>query len=95
MKNNTIKIYYIILVLVITIKVVTTIFTNGLAVHHGKKVAQLEIQRNNLQIQQLKLNRELSSKSSLATVTNTFDTSEFTAISNPIIIKNSTTVASN
>jgi len=95
MKNKTVSIYYTTLVLLLAIKVVTTIFTNGLAVHHGKKIAQLQLQKNNLQEQQIKLHSELSQRSSLAQITTQFDVSEFTTITNPIIIANSQAVASN
>ncbi len=95
MKNKAVKIYYLAIVLLLTVKVGTTIFTNGLAVHHGKKVAQLQLQSTNLQAQQIRLSSELSQKSSLSQVTKKFDTSNFTAIRNPIVIANSQAVASN
>lgn len=94
MNNNKTKIYYTILLLVLGVKVVATIFSNGLSVHHGKKIAQLQVQKDNLLQQQLKLNSELSSKSSLAQITENYDTSNFIAISNPIVISNNSSVAS-
>ena len=95
MKSKTVTIYYTALVLLLTIKVVTTIFTNGLAVHHGKKIAQLQLQKDNLQAQQIKLNSELSQRSSLTQITTHFDLSGYITINNPIIITNSLAVASN
>jgi len=95
MPNTKVKIYYTILLLVLGIKVVTTIFTNGLTVHHGKKVAQLQVQKNNLLQQELRLSSELSHRSSLAQISENYDISEYKVITNPIIISNSNTVASN
>jgi hypothetical protein len=93
--NNKTKIYYTILFLVLGIKVVTTLFSNGLTVHHGKKISQLQIQKSNLLQQQMVLSGELSSKSSLAQVTENYDISKFITISNPIILNTTTSVASN
>ena len=93
--NNKTKAYYTILFLVLGIKVVTTIFSNGLSVHHGKKIAQLQIQKNNLLQQQMILSAELSNKSSLAQVTETYDLSNYITISNPVVLNSTTTVASN
>lgn len=93
--NNKTKAYYTVLLLVLGIKVISTVFSNGLSVHHGKKIAQLQIQKNNVLQQQMLLSGELSSKSSLAQITENYDISEFVTISNPIVLNNSTTVASN
>lgn len=93
--NNKTKAYYTILFLVLGIKVVTTIFSNGLSVHHGKKIAQLQIQKSNLLQQQMVLSAELSNKSSLAQVTQNYDLSNFVTISNPVVLNTTTTVASN
>ena len=93
--NNKTKAYYAVLFLVLGIKVVTTIFSNGLSVHHGKKIAQLQIQKNNLLQQQMLLSGELSNKSSLAQVTQNYDLSEYVTISNPVVLNTTTTVASN
>jgi hypothetical protein len=93
--NNKIKIFYITLLFILSIKVVTTLFSNGLSVHHGKKIAQLQVQKSNLLQQQMVLNGELSTKSSLASITDNYDVSEFIAISNPLILNTTTTVASN
>ena len=96
MKNTkTIKFYYTILLLVLGLKVVATIFSTGLAVHHGKKIAQLQVQKDNLLQQQLKLSGELSEKTSLSYITADYDTSGFIAISKPIVLGATTTVASN
>lgn len=94
MNNNKTKIYYTILLLVLGVKVVTTIFSNGLSVHHGKKIAQLQVQKNNLLEQQMRLNSELSSKSSLAHITKDYDVSSFVSIANPLVLTTSTSVAS-
>jgi len=94
MNKNKTKIYYTILLLVLGIKVVSTVFSNGLSVHHGKKIAQLQVQKNNLLEQQMRLNSELSGKASLLEITQEFDTSEYIAISNPIILTSSIAVAS-
>ncbi len=95
MNNTKINIYYSILLLVLGLKVVATIFSNGLSVHHGKKIAQLQVQKSNLLQQEMKLNSELSSRSSLAQITDTYDISGYVAISNPVILNSITTVASN
>lgn len=93
--NNKTKIYYTILLLVLGVKVVATIFSNGLSVHHGKKIAQLQVQKENLQQQQIKLSEEFSYKSSLTYVSGKYDLSEYTPISKPIILITSSAVASN
>lgn len=95
MNNKSVKLYYTILIAVIAVKVVATIFTNGLAVHHGKKVAQLQIQKTNLHEQQLRLNSELSARSSLTQIAQTYDVSEYTPITSPIVLTAGSTVASN
>lgn len=95
MNNNKIKFYYAILLLVLGIKVVATIFSSGLSVHHGKKIAQLQLQKNNLLEQQLRLNSDFSNKSSLATIVTQHDVSRYISISKSLIINSSTTVASN
>lgn len=93
--KKSIKLYYILLLIVITAKVATTIFSNGFAVHHGKKLAILSIQKENLVQQQMQLSSQLSYQSSLATITATTDLSEYEPIKNPVIISKSLTVASN
>ena len=93
--NKKTKAYYTILFLVLGIKVVATIFRNGLSVHHGKKIAQLQIQKTNLLQQQMVLSGELSNKSSLAQVTENYDLSNYITISNPVVLNTTTTVASN
>ena len=96
MKNsNLTKIYYAILLTILGIKIITTIFSNGLSVHHGKKISQLQIQKTNLQQQELRLRSELSHKSSISQITTQINISEFIAVSNPIVLSSATTVASN
>ncbi len=95
MNNNKIKFYYTILLLVLGIKVVATIFSSGLSVHHGKKIAHLQVQKNNLLEQQMRLSNELSDKSSLASIITEYDVSNYIAISKPLVLNSSTTVASN
>lgn len=96
MKNTrTIKLYYTILLLVLGIKVVATIFSNGLSVHHGKKIAQLQLQKNNLLQQQLRLSGELSERSSLAQLSTQYDLSGYVPITKPLVLTTATTVASN
>ena len=95
MNNKKVKLYYIVLFLVLGVKVIATIFSNGLGVHHGKKIAHLQVQKDNLLQQQLKLTAELSSRSSLAQITQEYDLSGFTTISKPLVINSSSTVASN
>ena len=95
MNNNKIKLYYLTILFILGIKVVATIFSNGMSVHHGKKIAQLQTQKDNLLQQQLRLSAELSNKSSLAQITQQYDLSEYVAISNPLVISAATTVASN
>lgn len=95
MNNNKIKIYYTILLLILGIKVVATIFSSGLSVHHGKKIAQLQVQKNNLLEQQMRLNSDFSNRSSLASIASEHDISKYISISKPLIINSSTTVASN
>lgn len=93
--NKKIKIYYTLLLLVVGIKVVTTIFNGGLSVHHGKKIAQLQIQKNNLLEQQMRLENEYSNKSSLASIITQHDISNYITISQPLVLHNSSAVASN
>lgn len=93
--NKKTKIYYTLLLLVLGVKVVTTIFSNGLSVHHGKKIAQLQVQKDNLQQQQIRLSGELSNKSSISYVSSVYDLSEFITITKPIILITSSAVASN
>jgi len=94
-KTKAIKLYYTILLLVLGAKVVTTIFSNGMAVHHGKKIAQLQLQKNNLLQQEMRLSSELSNKTSLAQISSEYDLSEYVAISHPLALSASTAVASN
>lgn len=94
-KQSIIKLYYLVLILALVTKVGATIFSNGLAVHHGKKIAQLQIQKNNLTSQQVKLTSQLSEKTSIASISQTYDLSSYTQISNPVLLTNNTTVASN
>jgi hypothetical protein len=93
--NKKTKIYYSILFLILGIKIVTTIFSNGLSVHHGKKISQLQIQKHNLTQQQLRLNAELSNKTSLLKISENYDTSEYINISKPLVLNPTTAVASN
>ena len=93
--NKTLKLYYILLILVIGAKVVGTVVSNGLLVHHGKKIAQLQVQKNNLNQQQLVLQSELAHTTSLATIAANSDISEYVQITQPIVIRPATTVASN
>ena len=93
--NKNIKIYYALLLLVLGLKVVATIFNSGLSVHHGKKIAQLQVQKNNLLEQQMRLNSDFSNKSSLASIITQHDISSYVAISKPLVLNSSTTVASN
>lgn len=95
MNHTTTKIYYTILLLVLGVKIIATIFNNGLGVHHGKKIAQLQIQKDNLLQQQLRLSAELSTKASLAQIREEYDVSHFVVISQPLVINSSSTVASN
>lgn len=93
--TKTIKLYYTILLLVLGVKIVATIFSNGLSVHHGKKLAQLQVQKNNLLQQQLKLSSEFSHKASLAQISGEYDLSEYIPITKPLVLGSATTVASN
>lgn len=93
--TKTIKLYYTILLLVLGVKVVATIFSNGLSVHHGKKIAQLQLQKNNLLQQQMRLSSELSQKSSLTQLDTQYDLSGYVPITKPLVLTAATTVASN
>lgn len=93
--NNKVKLYYLLLASIIGIKIVATIFSNGMSVHHGKKIAQLQVQKNNLIQQHMLLNSELSNKSSLGNIIEEYDILGYVAISKPIVINASNTVASN
>lgn len=95
MNSNKIKFYYTVLLLVLGLKVITTIFTGGLSVHHGKKITQLQVQKNNLLEQQMRLNSEYSNKSSIASIISEHDVSNYVSISKPLIVHSSSTVASN
>jgi hypothetical protein len=93
--NKNIKIYYTILLLVLGVKVAATIFSGGLSVHHGKKIAQLQVQKNNLLEQQMRLNSDFSNKSSLSSIATEYDLANYISISKPLVLNSSTTVASN
>lgn len=93
--NNKVKLYYLLLASVIGVKIVATIFSSGMSVHHGKKIAQLQVQKNNLLQQHMLLNSELSNKGSLANIVTEYDVSGYVAISKPIVINTLNTVASN
>lgn len=95
MKRVITKLYYIAIILILLSKVGLTLFSNGLAVHHGKKIAHLQVQRNNLLTQQLKLTSELSEKSSIASISEVISLEEYSPISKPIIISQIDSVASN
>lgn len=94
MNKNKVKFYYILLASIIGVKVVATIFSGGLSVHHGKKISQLTLQKNNLLQQELSLTTQLSSKSSLAGLINEEDLTEYQIILNPTAISMNSSVAS-
>jgi len=91
MKLNKTKLYYITLITILGIKVVMTIFQGGLSAHHGIthhgiKIAQLKLQKNNLMQEQLKLTAELSQKNSISQIISDQDLAQFHSIGETIII---------
>ncbi len=94
MKLNKTKLYYITLITILGIKVVMTIFEGGLSSHHGVKIAQLKLQKNNLMQEQLKLTTKLSQKNSISHVISDQDLAQFHSIGDTIIITTNNEVAS-
>ncbi len=94
MQLNKTKLYYITLTTVLGIKIVMTIFQGGLSVHHGTKIAQLKLQKNNLIKEELRLTTELSKKSSISQIISDQDLTQFHGIGDTIIISANNEVAS-
>ena len=94
MKINKTKTYYIILATIVGLKIVTTVFQGGLSAHHGTKIAQLKLQKNNLAQEQLRLTSKLSQKSSISRVIENQDLTQFHGIGNTITITANNKVAS-
>jgi hypothetical protein len=94
MKINKTKLYYITLTTIIGLKIVATIFQGGLSAHHGTKVSQLKLQKNNLAQEQIRLSTKLSQKTSIAQTLENQDLSKFHGIGDTIVITNTNEVAS-
>lgn len=93
MTNKT-KLYYITILTILGIKIVATIFQGGLSTHHGVKIAQLKLQKNNLMQEQIRLSAKLSQKSSISQVIDDQDLTQFHSIGDTISISTNNEVAS-
>ena len=94
MKINKTKLYYITLATIVGLKIVATVFQGSLSAHHGTKIAQLKLQKNNLAQEQLKLTSKLSQKSSISQVIKDQDLTKFHGIGDTITITANNEVAS-
>lgn len=91
--NKKITAYYTMLIVVLTLQVVTTVVQASQVVSHGKKVAQVESQIQELSREKNKLVSQIAKESSLLSVASAADLNEYVEISSPLIITTSSTVA--
>lgn len=93
-KNQIIACYYILLVVAITAKVVTTVYAGSMVVDHGKKISKLEQQKRELDYRKSILTHEIAQNRSLHRLTEVAEKNNYSPISKPIIITASDNVAS-
>lgn len=91
--NKKITAYYTMLLIVLALQIVTTVVQASQVVSHGKKIAQVEAQIQELSQEKNRLVSQIAKESSLLSVASTTDLGEFVEISSPLIITTNSTVA--
>ena len=91
--NKKVTAYYAILAAFIALQAVVTIVQGSLVVNHGKKVAQVEAQIQELRQEKNQLASNIARESSLVSVTSTYSLDEYTPIASPLVISASSAVA--
>jgi len=79
--------------IVLAFQVVSTVVQGSLIVSHGKKVAQVESQIQELTQEKNQLISAIAKESSLVSVTAATNLNEYVAISSPLVVTTNTTVA--
>lgn len=91
--NKKIVMYYTILLVILGLQVVTTVVQASQVVSHGKKVAQVETQIQDLTQEKNRLVSAIAKESSLLSVSTSQNLHSFVEIASPLILTNNTTVA--
>lgn len=91
--NKKVTAYYGIILAVLALQVVATVVQGSLVVSHGKKVAQIESQVQELRQEKNHLASAIARESSLVSVKNSTQLDDYVAISSPLVITTNNTVA--
>ena len=91
--NKRITTYYIALTTLLALQIVATVVQGSLVVHHGKKIAQVEAQSQELRQQKQLLLSEIAEESSLSKLSASEEISTYVRISTPLFIDSTKTVA--
>lgn len=94
MKNKFYKFYYLILGAFLLTQVSYTLYQTSFVVAHGNHQHDLKLSQVQLSKQKQKLEEQLAIKSSLSSLVNQNDLTNYQLISNPLIIEASTSLAS-
>ena len=86
MKTNTLFIYYGLLALILTGRVVSTVFNGSVAIHHAQQVAELQREKQELLREKSTLRHSLLSSNSLTSVVSSLEITDFEAISRPLVV---------
>lgn len=91
--NKKVTAYYGILLAVLAMQVVATVVQGSLVVSHGKKVAQIEAQMQELRQEKNQLASAIARESSLVSVKDSAELENYVAISSPLVVTTNSTVA--
>lgn len=93
-KNHLITGYLCVLAATLVVKTASTVYSGSMVVNHGFKVAQLEQQKQSLEHQKAMYTQEIAESTSLYRLTEQAAASNFVAISQPLVVAGSSSVAS-
>lgn len=85
-KTKLINLYYIFLATLVVTKIVATVYSGSTVVDHGKKIAQLESQKQELAHKQAVARREIAQNKSLYNLTAVLEQNNFESIKNPLVV---------
>jgi flagellar basal body-associated protein FliL len=85
--------YYLLLVTIVAGFAVNTIYQGSLRVAHGNRLAQLEQQKKELELQESQLSQKISQELSLIEINNTLDENKYQPIQISLAIQSHNKVA--
>lgn len=91
--NKKVTAYYAVLAAVVALQAVMTIVQGSLVVNHGKKVAQVESQIQELRQEKNQLASTIARETALVSVTSSYSLDGYQPIAHPLVISASSTVA--